>query len=77
MTTADAANVLLELKGMDRWDGRHDEAAGVLGLDPDNYRARDNANWPENMRGRVTEPNLLHRHAQAAADPRFIAQGAH
>lgn len=45
-----------------RWGYRHDEAARVLGFDPDVYRARDNDNWPAHLRGRLTEPTTLLRH---------------
>lgn len=54
MTADDARALLKDLMFRDLWLPEHDEACAVLGLDPDNYRARDNDNWPSNQRGRVT-----------------------
>jgi hypothetical protein len=47
------ATILLMLDDGDWWDPEHDECCRVLGLDPDNFRARDNDNWAPEDRGKV------------------------
>lgn len=61
-----APDALRKLEAGDKWEGRHDIYADMLGLDPDNYRAADNENWPEDVRGTVTEPTTLRRHIDEA-----------
>lgn len=52
------------------WRVRSDWACNVLGLNPDDFRARDMETWPPDLRGRVTEPRaLIRRIGEVLADP--------
>ena len=42
-----------------------DEACEVLGLDPDNYRARATDAWPVTLHDRLVDPDALARHLDA------------
>ena len=65
MTRADALRILRASANVDPggrmpfWTRVEDAAARELRLEPDNYRARDNDNWPPNMRGRLINPTAL------------------
>jgi len=49
-----ARELIYSLNRLDEWTDKCDEAARIIGLDPDNYRALSNANWPEDMHNKVT-----------------------
>ena len=57
-----APDALRRLEAGEKWTPLQDRYADMLGLDPNTYRANDSENWPEDVRGTVTEPTTLRRH---------------